>query len=207
MPENKWQSLSREDFEQALEEMGHVVDVSVNDLIEVTDKARKYAQLRHKETMRVGAVMSHPVKAVSPDDTLGKAAELMLAQRISGLPVVDAANRLVGIITEADFLCAIGLTCHHPSQSLWQRLEEMFSTSRHELHEPGEKVGAVMARDVVTVTPEQPLHEALEIMKARQVKRLVVVDEDHAPIGIITRSDLVRTFFRRLGWGAEPGGK
>jgi CBS-domain-containing membrane protein len=200
MPDDEWRSLSREDFEQALEEMGHVVDVSVNDLVELTEKARRHAVLRRKESILVQGLMSQPVHTVTPDTSLADAAETLLTHRISGLPVVDPENRLVGIITEADFLCAVGIPCHHPAASLWQRLEEMFANVRPPIRDPGETVDSVMSKEVVTVGPDMLLHDALETMKAHQVKRLVVVDAQRVPIGMITRSDLVRAFFRRLRW-------
>lgn len=197
MSDDGWRSLSREDFEQALADMGHVVDVSVNDLMLVADKARKHAMLRRKETVLIEDLMSQPVETVTPETTLGDAAELMLTRRVSGLPVVDPDKKLVGIITEADFLCAIGVPCHHPAQNLWQRLEDMFSARTPELHEPNEPVASVMTRNVVSVKARQILHEAVEAMKVNQVKRLVVVDGQQSPIGMITRSDLVRAFFKR----------
>lgn len=199
MSDKERQSLSREDFEQALDEMGHVLDVSVNDLMEVTDKARKHAMLRRKETILIRDVMSHPVTTVAPDTTLAEAADRMLSNRVSGLPVVEQDKRLAGIITEADFLCALGVPCHQRAQNLWQRLEEIFAARTPELHEPGDNVASIMARHVVTARPEQILHDALELMKTHQVKRLVVVDEHNSPVGMITRSDLVRAFFRQLG--------
>lgn len=203
MPNASWDSLSREDFEQALNEMGHVVDVNVSDLMTITEKARKHAALRHKETMAVRDLMTHPVHSVAPDTTLGDAADRMVSHRISGMPVVDAAGRLAGIVTEADFLRAIGVPSRQPTQSLWHRLEDMFSARGSEIHEPSEKVGAIMARDVVTVTPGQSLHDALAVLKTHQVKRLVVIDDQGRPVGIITRSDLVRAFFRKVQWGAD----
>jgi len=200
MPDDEWAHVSREDFERALSDMGHVVDVSVNDLVEVTAKAREHARLRQREGILIRDLMSQPVKTIAPDTTLAAAAEQMLTQRISGLPVVDDANRLIGIVTEADFLGALGIPCHHPSRPLWQRLGEMFAAAGTTLHGPGDSVASVMTGSVVSADPGQTLHDALELMKAHQVKRLVVVDGERIPVGMITRSDLIRAFFKRVHW-------
>ena len=58
--------------------------------------------------------MSQPVRTVHPQTPLADAAHLMVTERISGLPVVDDAGALVGIITEADFLRALGVPAHQP---------------------------------------------------------------------------------------------
>ena len=197
MSEDKWCSLAREDFEHALDDLGTLVDVSVNDLIILTEKARKHAQMRHAEALQIDNLMSRPVHTIHADSSLGAAARVMLSERISGLPVVNSANRLIGLITEADFLSAIGVPCHLPSQTFWQNLSGMFSQPLH-LHEPSENVGALMVTEVITVRPSQTLHEAVELMKSHRVKRLVAIDEHQSPVGMLTRSDLVRVFFQRF---------
>lgn len=197
MSEDKWCILTREDFEHALDDYGSVIDVTVNDLIAITEKARTHAQLRRTETLLVGSLMSRPVHTVHADTSLGEAASILLSKRISGLPVIDTRGRLAGIITEADFLSAIGVPCHLPTHNFWQTLSGMFSQPLH-LHQPNENVGALMVHDVVTVRPEHTLHESVEVMKQHRVKRLVVVDEHRSPVGMVTRSDLVRVFFQRI---------
>ena len=203
MPDDNWCSLSREDFEHALDEMGSVIDVTVSDLIVITDKARKHAQMRRAESLRVRTLMTHPVHTVTPDAPLSAAAQLLLTHQISGLPVVDHLNHLAGIITEADLLTAIGIPCHRASQNLWQTLEGMFSHPI-QLREPNETVSALMVTEVITIRPQQCIEEALESMKKHRVKRLVVIDEQRVPIGMITRSNLVRIFFDRMRKAGPP---
>jgi len=197
MSEEKWCTLSREDFEHALDNMGSIVDVTINDLIAITEKARKHAQLRRTESLLIEKLMTSPVQSIHADASLSEAATILLSERISGLPVVDPANHLIGIITEADFLCAIGVPCHQPAHNFWQGLSGMFSQPLP-LHQPNENVGALMVRDVITVKPSQTMHYAVETMKQYRVKRLVVVDQHRKPIGMLTRSDLVRVFFERI---------
>jgi CBS domain-containing protein len=177
--------------------MGAVLDVTVSDLILITDKARKHAQMRHAEALLVKNLMTRPVHTISPDTTLSEAAHLMLSMQISGLPVVDPLKRLIGIITEADLLNAVGVPCHHPTHNIWQTLEAMFS-GPIQLREPSETVGALMITEVITMHPQHSVHDALDAMKAHRVKRLVVVDGERHPVGIISRSNLVRVFFERF---------
>jgi CBS domain-containing membrane protein len=136
---------------------------------------------------------------VHPHTPLTDAAHLMVSERISGLPVVDADGKLVGIITEADFLRALGVPAHQPHQTLWQTLESLFShLARHsELEAPDSPVTEHMMKNVVSVRPGQDLHDVIEVMKLHRVKRVVVCDEERRVLGMITRSDLVRIFFDR----------
>jgi len=189
----------RADFQQALQSMDTFIDITVDDLMTLTQRAEQFASRRAAEGMGVSRVMSQPVRTVHPQTPLGEAAHLMVSERISGLPVVDDAGLLVGIITEADFLRALGVPAHQPQHSLWQTLESLFSHLMHhgELEAPDAPVTEHMAKTVVCVHPEQDLHDVIEVMKRNSVKRVVVCDREHRVLGMITRSDLVRIFFDR----------
>jgi CBS domain-containing membrane protein len=194
MNEQSGSRLQASDFIMALQEMGTFIDVSVDDLLQINRKAEKYASMRSRENVLVEDIMTQPVETVRSDCTLSDAAHLMVTSKISGLPVVDDEGRVVGIITEADFLRALGVPSHQPGHSLWQTLEHMFSQPV-QLHETEGLVSELMVENVVTVTPRQSLHQVLEAMKQNQVKRLLVCDENRHVVGMVTRSDLVRLFF------------
>lgn len=189
----------REDFEHALQSMATFLDVSADDLVTLYARARQFARQRHTETLVVAAVMSREPHTVPADTTLAEAARRMLAARISGLPVVNAAGRLLGVITEADFLSALGVPAHTPSQNVWQTLETLFHhlDAATGFDDPQSPVAAHMTRDVVCIEPEADLHAALRRMAEHRVKRLVVCDTERRPVGMLTRSDLMRVFFQR----------
>lgn len=127
--------------------------------------------------MNVVDLMTTDVIAVSRETGLRDAARLMFRNRVSGLPIVDDAGALVGIITEADFL----------------KLE----VERQEgTRDQGDTVGDVMSRGVVTVPPNVEIYEAAKIMAVQEVKRLPVVDEDNRLLGVISRSDIVSIYTR-----------
>lgn len=189
--------LIRDDFIHALAEMDTFVDVTVENLMELNAKAEKHARARATANLHVALLMSQPVITVEANSSLGQAAHLLVTHRISGLPVVDELGRLVGVITEADFLRALGVPSHHPTHSLWQTLETMFA-HHVEIQEPDGTVAELMVTDVVTVTPQQTLNDVLDVMKKNRIKRVVVCDDDRHVVGMITRSDLVRVFFDRI---------
>ena len=191
------QSLQASDFIMAIQEMGTYIDVSVDDLMLIHQKAEKFASMRNRETVLVRELMTHPVQTVRTDSTLAAAAHIMVTNKVSGLPVVDNDNKIVGIITEADFLRALGVPSHHTNHSVWQTLENMFSHIT-ELPEPNGVVADLMVTNVTTIDPQQTLHQVLDVMKKNKIKRVVVCDDARHVIGMITRSDLVRIFFDRF---------
>ena len=100
----KDRKAAREDYERALQSMDTFMDIEVNDLMTLAERAQYFAGQRATESLKVSGIMSHPVRVVREQTTMSEAAHLMVAQRISGLPVVDDDDKLVGVITEADFL-------------------------------------------------------------------------------------------------------
>lgn len=193
----KRRTLQRDDYINALKEFDTIIDITVDDLLEVNAKAEKYARLRETSSLRVAQIMTTPVETMHADWTLADAAHLMVTKRISGVPVVDDQQKLLGVVTEADFLRELGVPAHHPTHSVWHTLEAMFA-HHMEIKEPNGCVADLMITDVITVLPEQSLHDVLDIMKKNKIKRVIVCDEARHVVGMITRSDLVRMFFDRI---------
>jgi len=189
--------LQLEDFQNALKELDTYVDVNVEDLLMISKTAQKHAQLREAETLSVSEIMTTGVKSINPETSLKDAAKILLDLKISGLPVVDSEQRLVGVVTEADFLCAMGIPCHHPAHSVWHSLESMFNAAPRNNLLP--RVAAdIMSTQTVTVTLDKTLHDVIDSMKRHHVKRVIVVDPDKKVAGIITRSNLVRILLQQI---------
>lgn len=193
-------SPSREDYRQALNSMGTVIDVSIDDLVQLTQRAAAFARQRRTGTRSVATLMSAPVQVVRAHARLTDAADLLIRHRVSGLPVVDDADKLVGIITEADFLRVLGVPSAHPSHSLWQTLASWIDHLELDPvpHPCGAPVSQYMTRDPVTVSPGDAVQDVLTLMQRHHVKRVVVADEQRNVLGMVTRSDIVRAFFQRL---------
>ena len=184
----------KNDYVTAIQEIGTFVDITINDLIRIEQKAEKYARMRERENILVEKLMTSPVITIQHDSKLSEAAHLLVTKRISGLPVVDNEKKIIGIITEADFLRVLGVPSQKESHNVWETLEKMFANPPR-VRESGDLVSDLMVKNVITATPPQTLHEVLNCMKENQIKRLVVCDESRHVVGMITRSDLVRLFF------------
>ncbi|PAY10585.1 MULTISPECIES: CBS domain-containing protein [Bradyrhizobium] len=141
--------------------------------------------------MRAHQIMARHVITVGTEASILDAAKLMMDHHISGLPVVDAAGKLVGILSETDFLrrSEIGTQRSRPR---WLRfLLGSGSAATDFVHERGRKVGEIMSYDPITVTEQTPLPDLVELMEKKSIKRLPVM-RDRQLVGIVTRSDLLR---------------
>jgi CBS domain-containing protein len=140
--------------------------------------------------MQVRDVMTRKVISVGPHEPLLQAVRLMLQNRISGLPVVDATGQLVGIVTEGDFLRRgeIGTERRRPK---W--LEFLLGPGRlatEYVHASGRKVDDVMTVDPCTVSEDDSLETVVELMERRRIKRLPVM-RDGEMVGIVSRANLM----------------
>jgi CBS domain-containing membrane protein len=197
MSESNRPEPQREDFKQALQELDSYIDITMEDLMQINQIAQKHARLRQAEQLTVRDIMTTDVTTVQADTPLRDAARILLELRISGLPVTDEQNRLVGIVTEADFLSALGIPCHHPAHNLWQSLEAMF---RHQpaLGTTPKKVADIMVQQIITLRDDNTLHDVIDCMKRHHIKRVVITDDQQHVQGIITRSNLVRVIMQQM---------
>jgi CBS domain-containing protein len=123
----------------------------------------------------VGDLMALEPVVIRADAGLGDAAKLLERHHISGLPVVDGAGTLVGVLSQTDLLRA------RATEYLWANWQALL-------------VKHLMTSPALTVHRDQPLAIAARKMERHRVHRLVVVaDEDETlPIGVLSTSDLVR---------------
>ena len=140
--------------------------------------------------MQVRDVMTRNVISVHARQSVLEAAQLMLHNRVSGLPVVDAAGALIGIVTEGDFLRRgeIGTQRQRPK---W--LEFLLGPGRlaaEYVHATGRMVEEVMTPDPATVSEDDSLETVVELMERRHVKRLPVLRNGRM-VGIVSRANLM----------------
>lgn len=141
--------------------------------------------------MQAKDVMTQKVVSVGPDDTILHAIRLMLQNKVSGLPVIDASGRLVGIVTEGDFLRRSETgTVHRPPRWI-EILMGMGPLATEYVHSNGRKIGEVMTREVRTVTEDTSLEATVDLMERYHVKRVPVLRGEKL-VGIVSRLNIVR---------------
>ena len=117
--------------------------------------------------MKARDIMTAGVISIPEDSTVEDAARLLARHRISGLPVVNAAGALVGLVTEYDLIAKEGHT-----------------------------VTDIMSRSVISVSPDTDVEEVSHLLANRRIRRVPVIEGDRM-VGIVSRSDLVRQIAMR----------
>jgi CBS-domain-containing membrane protein len=152
--------------------------------------------------MKARDVMTWGVNSIEADAPVMRAAQVMLQHKISGLPVVDARGKLVGIVTEGDFLRRgeIGTQRHRPR---W--LEFLIGPGRlaaEYVRACGRKVSEIMTPNPHTITEDTSLDKIVELMERHRIKRLPVV-EDGKLVGLVSRANLMHAL-ASLARDAKP---
>ena len=135
-------------------------------------------------------VMTTDVVTVHSTTPYKEIVRLLEVSGVSAIPVIDDADRLVGIISEADLL----LKEEHQGEK-HHRFERAHRRVEHEKAE-GTLAWQVMSAPVVTTSPAESIPAAARVMHEHQVKRLPVVDGSGALVGIVSRGDLLSVFMR-----------
>ncbi len=146
------------------------------------------------QEMHVEDVMKKDVLAVKKFETIVRAANILSEKNISGLPVVDNDNNVVGIVTQADILSIVGVSKDPTVKDLLKHLlGEKLPEQRM-----GDIVGDIMTSPVATIRPDASIADAVQAMAEKKIRRLCVVDSRNKLIGLITRADILRAVIKRI---------
>lgn len=146
-------------------------------------------------TKAVGEMMTAPPLTATPDMPLKDAVQLLATHRISGLPVVDEAGEAVGEISETDLMWQVSGASLPAYVMLLDSVVYLTNPARYsqELHKAlGQTVADVMSHKVTLIQADDDLQRAAQLMHDKQIRRLLVVNDDRQVIGILTRGDIVR---------------
>jgi CBS domain-containing protein len=143
----------------------------------------------------VAEVMTREPITVKAETPLREAIKILAEKRISGLPVVDDANQLIGIISETDLMWQQAGVTPPAYFMIFDSVIYLKNPVEYEreLHKAlGQTVGEVMSEKPVTTSPDKPLREAAKIMRDRKIHRLPVIDDSEKIIGMLSLSDIIR---------------
>lgn len=133
--------------------------------------------------MKVRDLMTEDPLSLEPEDTIQQAEELMEENRIRQLPVVSDSE-LVGIITDRDIRSFLS--------------GRLFGSVKERQKAMNTKIASVMTEKPVTLSPDDDLSDAVELLIEEKVGGIPVVDEEEVLVGIITQVDVLRCFLERL---------
>lgn len=188
MKEQRDFEISDEDLRAALKEMKTYVDVTEEDLKKIYSIALKHSQKRIALKVPVRDVMTRDVIAVKADVNIHELSRLMCEKSLSGLPVADDDNCVIGMVTEADILHVAGLDKDHKFRDVLRHiLGEPFPE-----HKKGEIVDDIMTSPAITAKSDDNLRDVAKTFDEKRIERLPVVDDQNKLIGVISRADIIR---------------
>lgn len=182
-------TLTEEDLREAIKELGTYIDITEKDLKLIFDLALRIARQRCAHSWLAREIMTREVVTVTADADIYEAGRLMIKHKVSGLPVIDNQRQIIGMITQADLLSLAGVPKGHVFNEV---------VMRYVLHRPSpqlrtaKRVGDIMTKDVVTVSPETTVKTIASILNRKGIKRVPVVDNEGRILGIVSRADIVK---------------
>jgi CBS domain-containing protein len=142
------------------------------------------------KTTTVSDVMTTSVVFVREDADFKEIVTVMRSRRVSALPVLDAADRVIGVVSEADLLAK------EAEPEFPRGLIRLAWRLNQRSKAAGMTAAEVMAKPAITIGEDAPVAEAARLMQSRRVKRLPVVDDHGRLCGIVSRTDVLSVFER-----------
>ncbi|MCX5257140.1 CBS domain-containing protein [Streptomyces canus] len=151
--------------------------------------------MRHN---KVGSVMTSDVVRATYGTPFKEVARLLADHRISGLPVVDEDDKVIGVISETDLMARQAATPDPFGPPHRRRLVSLTRSARRQTTKAKARTaGGLMTGPPVTVHADDTIVEAARTMAQHQVERLPVLDGTDRLVGIVTRRDLLQVFLRK----------
>lgn len=194
--------FSAADLDAALVHYNQVLDVSRDDLAELLEHAEAAAYSRHLGQLRCEDVMSRQLATVEYGSSLQDAWALLRQRKIKALPVVDRSGRVVGIVTQADFLRLARPERH---QGLQGRLRALVTPRGLSHSDVPEVVGQIMTRQVRVASFDRPLTDLVEFFSQEGHHHIPIVAPGGKLVGIITQSDFVRALYKAVQFNQDRG--
>jgi len=189
--------LKEEDIFAAMRQITGYVDITPRDFREIYLLAFRHALERLRREVTVGEIMTREVVSVQTNTPLAEVAELMGQRGISGVPVLDENQKVVGVVSEKDFLRGMGVK---ESQNFMTLVASCLRTKGCvALPIKKQTAGDLMSAPAVTVSPETRIRDLAELFTERHINRAPVTDATGLVFGIVTRGDLVRATLQRDG--------
>lgn len=191
--EARRRSFTDADLDAVLARYNQVLDIGREDLHMLLEQAQAQAWQRRAGQARCAEVMSREPVAVSFGTPLHEAWALLRRHRIKSLPVIDRARRLVGIVTQADFMREARLEAHAD----WgMRLAALIKPTPSSHSDKAETVGQIMTRSVRVISHDRPIGDLLPLFSTTGHHHVPVIDGERRLVGMITQSDVVRALAR-----------
>jgi CBS domain-containing membrane protein len=187
-------ALNHADLESAVKTLDTFVDVQEDELVQLYNLAVDHAFERHVG-LTCGEIMSRDVVTVHFDTGLEEAWTQLRLHKIRALPVVDSFDRLIGILTVADFLRQMDETS---AAGLAVRLQGLLRRTPGPNSDKAEVVGQIMTAQVYSARIDTPVAELVHQMAENSLPHIPVIDEKRKVLGVVTQTDTLAALYKRI---------
>lgn len=185
-------AISDEDVIDAMKTIPGYIDITPGDFKEVYQAAYALAIKRLFNTLTAEAIMTKSVLLIDERVTLVQAAALLAGSQVSGAPVVGGDGKIVGVVSEKDFLREMGVGEKPSFMRIATHCLNNQSCMIGRLH--NKIVADIMTRPPITGTQNMTVGAISTLFAERQINRLPIIDTQQRPVGIVTRTDLANSF-------------
>jgi CBS domain-containing membrane protein len=182
-----------EDLDAVLKQYNQVLDISRDDLESLFMQTEQRAYQRRFGVITCADIMSRDIVSAEFGTELEPAWQLMRNHRVAALPVLNRARRVIGIVTQTDFLEHGGLDSYG---SMRQQLQRFLRKSGITHTDKAEVVGQIMTAQPTTARVDTPIVDLVPLMANSGFHHIPVVDAEQRFVGIITQSDLVAALYQ-----------
>jgi CBS domain-containing membrane protein len=184
--------ISEKDVIAAMKSIPGYLDITPGDFKEVYQAAYALAIQRLLTSLSAVDLMTAPVELVDQEMDLVKAAALLAEKLISGAPVINRTGKIVGVVSEKDFLREMGFGA---TPSFMQIATHCLNNKGCMISNLRNKtIGDIMTRPPITGFPEMTIGEISALFVDRKINRLPIINADGRPVGIVTRTDLAHSY-------------
>ena len=191
--------LSHEDLRSALKEMNAFIDVTEDDLADIYTKASMHSMRRRMGEIYCRDIMVRDVVTTEYGDELEVVWEKMRVRKLKGVPVVDRAQRVIGIVTIVDFLKR---TDTRATSRLFERFRAFIRRTPGETSVKPEVVGEIMSASPITATENMHIVSLIPLFSEHNIHHIPIVNEEKRLVGMVTQTDLTVALYRH--WAAIP---
>jgi CBS-domain-containing membrane protein len=188
--------LSEDDVLAAMKSMQGYIDITPADFNEIYNVAFRHAIDRLSRLVKAEDIMTRQVISVLPETLLTETARMMASANISGVPVVNTDQKVVGIISEKDFLKKMAAE----TSGTFMGVIAQCLANRGCLAMPirGKSAKDIMTSPVITATPEATISELSKKLADNRINRIPVVTKQGGLLGIVSRGDIVDSYCARV---------
>jgi CBS domain-containing membrane protein len=182
-----------DDLDNVLREYNQVIDIDREDLQALFMQAEVQAYRRRFGEITCGDIMAREVISVQYATTLEEAWYEMRKHQIKALPVLDRARRVIGIVTQADFMKSADLNAHDQVES---RLRHLLRPTRTTHSDKPEVVGQIMSSPAQTAFAATHVASLVPLLGGNGHSHIPIVDTERRLVGIVTPRDLIVALYR-----------